>query len=203
MAKKHAPQTVWEPNSLFRGDMATAHLNACVGLNGGPYDLTTYARGFFLGGQVIIETAGQSRTPVDAVVYPAAFTFRHGIELYLKYLLKELIAYNGSAVQYNKNHTIWNYWLLVTAEIRKTGKRDFDRDDIDLAQPIIKDFCEIDPTGQVFRYPEDLQGNQHLLGLNLINMVLLGEGMAQLHTILEGWHNRIDDLRDRRRKYRD
>jgi hypothetical protein len=34
---------------------------------------------------------------------------------------------------------------------------------------IIPEFSKNDQSGQVFRYPEDLKGNQHLTGLGTIN----------------------------------
>ena len=77
------------PNALFRGG-PNCDLNACVGENGGPYDLRDYGQGFFDGGVAIIDAARERRAPVDVLVYPAAFAFRHGIELYIRHILASL-----------------------------------------------------------------------------------------------------------------
>ncbi len=91
------------PNMLFRSG-PDFQLNACVGTNGGPYDLRAYGQGFFEGGKAIIQAARNRAAPVDILVYPAAFSFRHGIELYLKHLLENVRSlYDAPSVE--KNHT--------------------------------------------------------------------------------------------------
>lgn len=55
-------------------------MNACVGDNGGPYNLFDYGRGFFEGGHAAVKSAQDYIGPVDLLVYPAAFAYRHGIE---------------------------------------------------------------------------------------------------------------------------
>ena len=63
---------------------------------------------------------------------------------------------------------------------------------------IIRDFVEIDPTGQVFRYPEDIRGHAHLSELALINVEVLGDAMRKLHGILSDWTHWLVELQQRR-----
>ena len=192
MARK--PSTYnFRPNALFRAG-PDFHLNACVGENGGPYDLRAYGQGFFDGGKAIIEAARTRRAPVDILVYPAAFSFRHGIELYLKHLLGKLITYNQKANDHGKNRGIADYFDLVAQELGDTTHLSVDPVEIGIAKDIINDFNQIDPTGQVFRYPEDLKGNLHLTGINLINVEILDEGMAVLRNLLEKWIDAVEQL---------
>ena len=86
-------------NILFRGGQET-WLNACVGLNGGPKEFDEYADGFFEGGFAIVRAAEAREAPVDILIYPAVFAFRHGIELYVKHLLSRLQALNGGGKGY-------------------------------------------------------------------------------------------------------
>jgi hypothetical protein len=51
---------------------------------------------------------------------------------------------------------------------------------------------EIDPKGQVFRYPEDIKGNRHLTNLAHINVKVLKDGMKILQDLLEKWQLAID-----------
>lgn len=53
--------------------------------------------------------------------------------------------------------------------------RVIDETEISTVTPIINDFVQIDSTGQVFRYPEDIAGNAHLHKLGLINLGVLSE----------------------------
>ncbi len=94
------------------------HLNACVGENGGPYDLVDYGRGFFEGAQEIIHGLRNGRATVDLVIYPICFSFRHGIELYLKAIIKAADAFNQSKRKYNKNNSIDEYWKLMSLSLK-------------------------------------------------------------------------------------
>ena len=85
----------YQPNALFRNG-PKPQLNACVGENGGPYDFDDYGEGFFEGAKQIIDAIKRGEWTIDILIYPAAFAYRHGIELYVKHLLKELSAYNKS-----------------------------------------------------------------------------------------------------------
>jgi hypothetical protein len=181
------------PNALFRGG-PNPHLNACVGDNGGPYDLAHYGYAFIEGARAIIASAVSGAKPVDALIYPAAFSFRHGIELYLKQLLLNLQNLNESVAVSSKGHSIDRLWRLVAKEMALVGPEGFDPIEVSIATDIISEFCEIDPTGQVFRYPEDLSGNRHLTGLGIINVEVLGGGMDVLVGLLSQWHSHSEDL---------
>ena len=80
-------KTVIKQNSLFRGDQSRFKFNACVGKNGGPYDFLDYGNGYFKAAKNLVESLQENtnENPVDIMVYPIGFLFRHGIELYLKY----------------------------------------------------------------------------------------------------------------------
>lgn len=187
------------PNTLFRGGSTTDY-NACVGENGGPYDLIDYGKGFFDGAQEIIVAVKERNGIVDLLVYPICFSFRHGIELYVKALVMTASKFNESKRVYRKNHSINQYWDMIVEEFAKLDNRIIDKTEIEIAGDIIADFVQIDPTGQVFRYPEDLKGNAHLTGLKLINVEVLSDGMNALHSLLDGWYYRLENIMESRRE---
>jgi hypothetical protein len=189
----------WTPNALFRSGPIPG-LNACVGENGGPYDLVDYGKGFFEGAQEIVEALKTKHLLIDVLVYPVCFAFRHGIELYLKAILKIAVQFNDSGLQYEKNHSIEEYWAEIRIEFEKLDDCVLDRTEISIASDLVADFVKIDPTGQVFRYPEDIRGNKHLSGLKIINVEVLSDGMKLLHQLLDHWYYRIEDLLEQRRQ---
>lgn len=189
----------FQTNDLFRPGV-NAELNACVGDNGGPYDYIDYGAGFFHAGQAIIRAARDFSVPVDIGVYPATFSFRHGTELYLKQLIASVSSLNGEPKPWKKGHDLAKLWDRLCAEIFTAGPDVFDQTDYQMVNKIILDFVEIDPTGQVFRYPEDVKGNAHLTQLRIINVEVLGEAMAKLYDILDGWYHHVEDLRARQRE---
>ncbi len=185
------------PNALFTSG-PNYQLNACVGeRNGGPWDLAAYGRGFFSGGQLIVAgcigcTDGSAS--VDTIVYPAAFVFRHGIELYLKHLLKQLRVLNDSDLDAKRrpDHFIADLFASVKGELLKVNPPVVDPSEIPMVQEFIGDFAKIDPTGQAFRYPEDISNNTHLTGLTVINVEVLADYMDTLQRVLEGWICSVD-----------
>jgi hypothetical protein len=182
----------YQPNSLFRPG-PNFDLNACVGTNGGPYEFGEYGEGFFEGGFQIIESIKKGAWAIDLLIYPATFSFRHGIELYLKHLVKTLSIVSPNT-SYSKTHSLKDNWSTFQLLVKATNEKSFDRIELSIAEDIIDDFCNIDPTGQVFRYPEDLKGNKHLEGLAVINVEVLGDGMKVLHELLEKWRLTADYL---------
>jgi hypothetical protein len=106
------PRVEQPENPLFtNGD--NANMNACVGDNGGPYELFDYGKGFFEGGHAIVAAAGALVAPVDWLVYPAAFSYRHGIELLLKQLVLTLNGLLGSPKGFGKHHKMMDLWGVV------------------------------------------------------------------------------------------
>ena len=91
-------------NALFRpgGD---GSLNACVGDNGGRYDLFDYAHGYFAATRKILEAAKvvEVGLAVDTLVYPACYNFRHSLELFIKYLevVMDLCAGNDQVARHD------------------------------------------------------------------------------------------------------
>lgn len=187
------------PNALFRSGPVTEY-NACVGENGGPYDFIDYSKGFFDGAQEIAVAIKERNGIVDLLVYPICFSFRHGIELYLKALVQTASNFHGSNNTYRKNHSIDEHWKIIVEYFDKLDVRIIDKAEIGIARDIIADFVQIDPTGQVFRYPEDLKGNAHLTGLKLINVEVLSDGMKMLHDLLESWYYRLENIMERQRE---
>ena len=73
------------PRVMF-GPAEDWELNACVGDLLEPANAGTYLTGYIAAARAIYERAVASRldAPVDAVIFPLAFVWRHAIELGLK-----------------------------------------------------------------------------------------------------------------------
>jgi hypothetical protein len=182
-----------EPYALF-GPGPNPQLNVCVGNNGGPYDFADYGEGFFDGGNKIIVALKRKEGLLDVLIYPAAFSFRHGIELYVKHFIKELAEYNQSDASYEKTHDLQHNWGLMLEQAKQSRLSCFKKEQLDQATSTITEFCKIDPTGQVFRYPEDIKGNQHLAEIGIINVEVLDGRLTALHETFKGWRSALDDL---------
>lgn len=182
----HKPKIEQPENPLFTNGENTS-MNACVGDNGGPYNLFDYGRGFFDGGHAAVKSAQEFAGPVDLLVYPAAFSYRHGIELYLKHLVFTLNLILETGKTFKKNHSMIELWKEVVDLSAATEADLLEQEAIDQANQLIGYFDAFDPTGQVFRYPEDIRGNRHLAEHKLINVEVLRDQMQELRDILERW----------------
>ena len=182
-----------EPYALF-GQGPNPRLNACVGNNGGPYDFADYGEGFFDGGRKIIAALKRREGLLDVLIYPAAFSFRHGIELYVKHFIRELAKYNNSDAKYEKTHDLKDNWELMVEQATSSRLSCFKSNQLAEAISTIAEFSKIDPTGQVFRYPEDIKGNQHLADIGIINVEVLDDRLAALHEIFKDWRHALDNL---------
>lgn len=180
------PKVDQPENPLFTNGENT-NMNACVGDNGGPYNLFDYGRGFFEGGHAAVKSAQDSIGPVDLLVYPAAFAYRHAIELYLKHLVAVLNTILGTGKTLDKHHKMIDLWGQVAELNGAVDAELIEGEAVDRAGALIGYFDAFDPTGQVFRYPEDIKGNRHLADHKLINVEVLRDQMAELREILDRW----------------
>ncbi len=189
-------ESPYKQNDLFRGDPARSHLNACVGINGGPYDFFDYARGYIRAAESAIETASAGKNPVDILIYPIAYCYRHAIELYLKHLLITLPRLWDETYAFKPTHLLSDNWHVVRTYIKRDKHFDPDANLIFQVDQIINDFVDIDPTGEVFRFPIDRQKSPHLQDTPLINVLVLGKAMSQLARIFEYWDSIAERMRE-------
>ena len=65
----------FKQNDLFKGvQNQHADLNACVGINGGTYDLYDYSWGYFELTRLLLIDARKPGTTIDVLVYPSVST---------------------------------------------------------------------------------------------------------------------------------
>lgn len=172
-------------NSLFRPGPNSC-LNACIGTNGGPYDYSAYAEGFFQAGHTIIDSTKIGSVTIDLVIYPAAFSYRQGIELYIKHFIRIIETYNRNGNIKSKGHRLLDLWeKFISLVDAIPGDPLLDPSEVACARDIIEDFEHIDENGEVFRYPEDNQRNPHLSGMSHINVEILQQGMRELLNLFE------------------
>jgi hypothetical protein len=182
-------------NPLFTHGVKT-ELNACVGDNGGPYELFEYGKGFFEAGHAIVEAAEDMKAPVDLLVYPAAFSYRHGVELLLKQLVLSLNQVLGVGDKFQQNHNMRELWADVLKLTNAIQDPLIETEAVERAGEMIGHFDAFDPTGQVFRYPESIKGNRHLADHKLINVDILRVQMRELQSILERWYYQAMDRQE-------
>ncbi len=166
-------------DSLFSSDKDW-HNNACVNWSHAPFSL--YTEGYKKAGDYLVQQVVEGSSEKDILVYPIAFLYRQYIELQLKDIIREsriLLEEQGDFPTHHKLRPIWELAnVLMKKIIRKIDPTvgDYITDkDLKVIQRIISAFYSVDPDSFAFRYPEDKDGNQTLLGLTHINLRKLAE----------------------------
>lgn len=186
-------------NKTFMGEEPT-WANACVGDNGAPGAID-YAEGFASAANALLAGAIADRgllLKVDTLVYPVCFTMRHAIELFLKKAADDLAVIrnlrDGDVLVFNQvaSHDLGLIWSHVKTQARATDERLVDH--VNALDEYIIDFANIDATGQVFRYPSDLDNKKHLTSIGLINFVLLKRRFNRIQSLLQNFNRTMVDL---------
>lgn len=186
-------------NNTFRGGEPT-WANACVGDNGAPGAID-YAEGFASAAKVLLDStiANQGiNLPVDTLVYPVCFTMRHAIELFLKKVIEDLTEIGkirGAApLVFNQaaSHDLGLIFLHIKKSAQLTDERLIEH--VSKLDEYITEFAEMDATGQVFRYPYDLNNKKHLTSIGIINFFVLKQRFYEVQQLLKELNRTMNQL---------
>ena len=88
----------------------------------------------------------------DSLVYPIMFLYRHYLELQLKSLLRKLFLFHGLQCSYPQTHKLDDLWCTVRQLMEEICPQD--TEDNKHIEARIKEFSQIDPDSESFRYPD-------------------------------------------------
>ena len=172
-------------------------MNACVGLNGGPYNFSSYADGYFEATERLIQSVREDRCWVDCLIYPIVFNFRHGVELSIKNLNLILPKLWGEKAPTKWTHRLTDNWESVCAYLlRDPGCFDPDGKLIAFVEELVTEFVAIDPTGEVFRFPRAKSGSWFLHDYSVINVEVLDVALQQTKDVFNWWDFTVGRLWD-------
>ena len=126
----------------------------------------------------------------DLFIYPMMFLYRHYLELRFKAIIsrgKELIGENGSFPRTHKLLDLWSQSKIILGKIWKQGVAA----EFELIENIVKDFEEIDPYAEAFRYPMSTAGNKYLVGVKHINIEVVAHSIGEAAEFLDGAYEGI------------
>jgi hypothetical protein len=173
--------------SLFVGTTEQWWLNASLNWMPTSYQtLDAYAEGYLQAAQHLSRAVLRRRTrlTLDYVAIPIVFLWRHYIEIRLKELIIASGALLGKRQKHAKTHDLVNLWGQARP-LLKNAAQVSDRE-LKRADTIIKQFANVDPSSEHFRYAEDSNGNRSLGGVRQINLGALTSEMIKLSALFEG-----------------
>jgi hypothetical protein len=121
--------------------------------------------------------------------------YRHGIETALKHLGRVLAFVCDEPKQIKLTHKLWDNWRIVRSCMEKVGEG---VDELDQIESKLNDLLELDPNGEVFRYPETREGSPYLQDTSLINVEVFAVEISLIATFFDGacaWADHLVDLK--------
>jgi hypothetical protein len=147
------------------------HLNAW---RGEPNDFLDYSIGYFDAGNVISKHiidsgAASGEIALQVGIYPILYLYRQATELALKHFIYD----RPNAAQLRGNHNLENLWKQARPEIETMLNQyggPTEQKALKKLDKFIAQMHAADPSGEAFRFPEDLQHNKYLEEFKEINL---------------------------------
>lgn len=157
-----------------------------------------YSEGFRSAARRLVDelvTDGQTAAfPIDTVVYPIVFLYRHHFELFLKLLIRDCKLAQGEIGSFPKGHKLTPLWQ----EFRTLAEKLFPKADWSqnsTAEALFKELDAVDPIGQAARYPQSTAGDKSFHDKPLLNVEHFANTADRLSKYLEAIAYGVDYLR--------
>jgi hypothetical protein len=153
---------------------------------------STVAEGMYLSAKLTVEHVNRTGTHQDFLIYPAAFCYRQFIELAMKDILrngKQLLQEPGDYLQSHDLKPLWEGVRPILEKVWPEGPKK----DLNNVWAIIKQFHDVDPKSDAFRFPEGKKGEKPLKHISHINLRILGSVMEKLYNFFGGCMMGIDE----------
>jgi hypothetical protein len=144
--------------------------------------------GYKLGADMIVNAALIEHHHTDIFLWPAAFLYRHYIELQLKNILRMSL---GTPLEVRcdralADHDLADLWLNARKVLRNAWPNS-DESELSPVEDAIKEFNLVDKRGDAFRYYENKAGKKHLSDLpRQVCLEYLMQEMDAVFDILNG-----------------
>lgn len=162
--------------------------NACIGKQG---DEINYVEGYLQAAQLLVDTLLEKKMfgSRDTLAMPILFNARHGLELALKYVLRELVALGMARTREGPvDHDVHAYWGHLSEQ--RIGDRAC-REQLAELKPFVESFMRQDIDGQELRYFENRDGKQSLGEQAVVNLPLIQAAVQELRDILARLMERV------------
>lgn len=163
---------------------AERYVNADLHLSTENWD--TYATGYKIAGDTLVQYVIDNNRDQDFLVYPIAFLYRQYLELRLKELIVVSSALLNKDDEFRKNHNLLSLWQLARPNIESVYPDDKNKIYLNMLEERIKELSDLDFKSDAFRYPKDQKGKDTLRGLLHINLKQLREVFQGISNVLDG-----------------
>lgn len=125
---------------------------------------------------------------LDTVFFAYAFVWRHYVELRIKSLVISYRILLGKEGGRLRRHGLWPLWQQLHELMSEAGD-DVSDEAVKATARLLRQFDELDPSSQEFRYNERTDGTPTLEGVSRIDYVSFHNGLDAVANLLEA----VDD----------
>lgn len=173
---------------------------AAVGKNTGNRSDYAHVLGYRVAVEILLEALcggsadgkhSTARAFADGLVYPLGYCIRHYVELALKAAIKDIEALRNKKAQPNSGHRLQELWPAFQSASKSDRRLS---PFLKRLRPLVRAVAAVDPTGQAFRYREDLDGRVHLKQTAVIHIQSTQKLFLELRAALSELEYQIEDL---------
>ena len=140
-------------------------------------------------GAILISACGEDSYECHSLIYPILFNYRHAIELAMKWIIKMYGHYSTAQINDFEHHNLWKLWCLCKQIIVEVGSED---EAIPIVEQVIKDFHDLDSSGQTFRYSSSKAGTLVALPEDPIDLPHIRDVMEGVAHFFDGVDGQLD-----------
>lgn len=145
-----------------------------------------YATGYKQAADILVNYVTETEHHIDTVLYPAAFLYRHYVELRCKWIIR-----HGSRLIDRPKKTMWTHsFKALWGEAREVICGVWDdastSDSLARLDKVLDELAALDPSSFSFRYPEDKAEKDALPPLRYLNLGVIQAVMGEVSNELEG-----------------
>jgi hypothetical protein len=181
-------------DSLFSGS-GDWNAEAVLGVFDGN-GLYEYATAYKDAADALVEGVLSHRLVADSTVYPVLYLYRHYVELILKGINHIGEQLHKTPNQSLEGHRIDDLWQTVRPQLEQAFP-EAAKAVTDAVEKCIREWAEIDGSGEAFRYAGKRQsqgGGQTLTRGRQVNLAHLREVMNGLSMFLDGSYDKMSEL---------
>ena len=142
-------------------------------------------------GAILVSACEEDSYECSILIYPVLFNYRHAIELAMKWVIRMYGCYSTVPIDGYEHHNLWKLWHLCKKIIVEVGSED---KAIPVVEQVIKDFHDLDSSGQTFRYPKTKAGIPMALPDYPIDLPRLRDVMQGLAHFFNGVDAQLDEI---------
>ncbi len=146
--------------------------------------------GYFHAAEALIRACDDDPTARELLIYPILFTYRHAIELAMKWVITQYGCYADVETGEIEHHDLWSLWKICRVVIAEVGGQEDPA--LPAVEQLIKEIHDLDKSGMAFRYSAKKGGAAIKLPEGAIDLENVRDVMEGVGNFFDGADGLLD-----------